>query len=85
MIVAGMKTARSLLVALCILVPQSVRAEVPYDINAMFNNAGCRTLQTREVARTEIGRQRVYVAWCSGLDVYLLIIKCDGFACRLVD
>ncbi len=68
-----------------LLFPLSVAAEVdvPYRVKTIFKDAGCRIIRVQKVARTDLDAQSVYVAWCSGSDVYLQVAKCDGFSCHL--
>jgi hypothetical protein len=85
MVLAGMKRTKGLLAALCFAIPLNASAVVPYDIGAKFHDAGCRIVRSEQVARTELDAQRVFVAWCSGMEVYLMVIKCEGRLCRVIE
>jgi hypothetical protein len=85
MVRAGMKRTKGLLAALCCAIPLNASAVVPYDIAAKFRDAGCRVVRAEQVARTELDAQRVFVAWCSGMEVYLMVVKCNGRLCSVIE
>ena len=57
---------------------------VPYDVRAVFREGGCEIIIVNEAMRTDLRRQRVYVASCSGLDTYLMAVKCRGNSCAVM-
>jgi hypothetical protein len=81
----GLKRIISLLAVMCFLAPLGVDAAVPYEIRTTFESAGCQILKVEEVAKTDFDAQRVFVAWCSSTTVYLMVIKCQGYSCRIID
>ena len=85
MVLTGMRRTKSLLAGLCFISVLGVVFSYetlgdglppPYEIRAKFSDAGCRIVDVEQVARTDLDRQRVYVAWCSGMDVYLMVVHC---------
>ena len=82
---ADLKRLRIGMLAVCVLFPMLAPAEtvVPYKIKTIFKDAGCRIVRVAKVARTDLDFQSVYVAWCSGSDVYLSVVKCNGLSCRI--
>ena len=80
-----MKRMKRPLAVLCLLVPLSVNAALPYEIGSMFRNSGCRIVKAEQVAKTHLDGQRVFVAWCSATTVYLSVIKCEGHSCRIME
>ena len=55
---------------------------IPYEVRAQFRESGCETVTLREAARTDMGRQTIYVASCSGVEIYLMAVKCRGTSCQ---
>ncbi|MEM7468665.1 MAG: hypothetical protein AAF387_17485 [Pseudomonadota bacterium] len=58
---------------------------VPYEIRSKFRSAGCEIIIAQEAMRTDLKRQSVYVASCSGLETYLMAVKCQGDRCRVLN
>lgn len=57
---------------------------VPYEVRSKFREAGCEIVLVREALRTELNRQSIFVASCSGLEVYLMAVKCRGKRCAIL-
>ena len=57
---------------------------VPYEVRSKFREAGCEIVLVREALRTELNRQSIFVASCSGLEVYLMAVKCRGKRCAVL-
>lgn len=55
---------------------------VPYEVRAEFRASGCEIVTVNEAARTDLGRQKIYVAVCSGVDRYLMAVKCRRTTCQ---
>ena len=75
---------RIALTALGLALPIAASAVIPYEIETKFRDAGCRIVTAQKVARTDLDAQQVYVAWCSAVEVYLMVVKCKGRLCRVV-
>lgn len=80
----GLSRAKVLLAVLSLALPIVANAAIPYEIETKFRDAGCRIVTAQKVARTDLDAQQVYVAWCSAVDVYLMVVKCKGRLCRVV-
>lgn len=57
---------------------------VPYEVRSKFREAGCEIVLVREAIRTDLKRQIIYVASCSGLEIYLMAVKCRGSRCAIL-
>ena len=57
---------------------------VPYEVRSKFREAGCEIVLVREALRTDLNRQSIFVASCSGLEVYLMAVKCRGKRCAIL-
>ncbi len=77
-------SSRLALAAFGLALPLVTTAAIPYEIETKFRDAGCRIVSAQKVARTDLDAQQVYVAWCSAIDVYLMVVKCKGRLCRVV-
>lgn len=80
----GLSRIRIALTALGLALPIAASAVIPYEIETKFRDAGCRIVTAQKVARTDLDAQQVYVAWCSAVEVYLMVVKCKGRLCRVV-
>ncbi len=80
----GLTRTKLGLAVLGLVIPIAASAAIPYEIETKFRDAGCRIVTAQKVARTDLDAQRVYVAWCSAVDVYLMVVKCKGRLCRVV-
>lgn len=80
----GLSRIRIALTALGLALPVAASAVIPYEIETKFRDAGCRIVTAQKVARTDLDAQQVYVAWCSAVEVYLMVVKCKGRLCRVV-
>ena len=80
----GLTRTKILLAVLSLVLPIAANAVIPYEIETKFRDAGCRIVSAQKVARTDLDAQQVYVAWCSAIDVYLMVVKCKGRLCRVV-
>ena len=58
--------------------------EVPYEVHAKFRENGCEEIIVQEAMRTDLKRQVIYVASCSGLETYLMAVKCRGRSCEIM-
>ena len=57
---------------------------VPYEVRAKFREAGCEVVIAQEAMRTDLKRQVIYVASCSGLEIFLMAVKCRGTSCEVM-
>lgn len=80
----GLTRFKTALAALGLALPLVAGAAIPYEIETKFRDAGCRIVTAQKVARTDLDAQQVYVAWCSAVEVYLMVVKCKGRLCRVV-
>lgn len=85
MTTGGFIRTKVLLAVLGLAAPIVANAIIPFEIETKFRDAGCRVVTAQKVARTDLDAQQVYVAWCSAVDVYLMVVKCKGRLCRVVD
>ncbi len=58
------------------------KLSIPYEVRAEFRASGCEIVSVNEAARTDLGRQKIYVAVCSGVDTYLMAVKCRRTSCQ---
>lgn len=80
----GLSRIKIVFAMLGLTLPIAASAVIPYEIETKFRDAGCRIVTAQKVARTDLDAQQVYVAWCSAVDVYLMVVKCKGRLCRVV-
>ena len=59
-------------------------SSVPYEVRSKFREGGCEVIIAQEAMRTDLKRQVIYVASCSGLETYLMAVKCRGTSCEVM-
>ena len=84
MVTARFNRPKLWILALCLMIPMIAEAIVPYYVGEIFRSVGCDIIRAEKVANTELNLDIVYVAWCSGADVYLVVVKCKGLSCRVL-
>ena len=55
---------------------------IPLEVRSIFRNAGCETITLSEAAKTDLGRHKIYVGTCSGLQTYLMAVECRRNDCH---
>lgn len=84
MVTARFNRPKLWIFALCLMTPMIAEAVVPNYVGEIFRTAGCDFIRAEKVATTELDLDVIYVAWCSGSDRYLLVVKCNGLSCRVL-
>lgn len=64
--------------------PKSDLFETPYEVREQFRNAACETIVLNKAGTTDLGRQEIYVATCSGIETYLMAVMCINKSCQVM-
>ncbi|MGR8947139.1 MAG: hypothetical protein ACU84Q_03770 [Gammaproteobacteria bacterium] len=83
-----MRSALAIVLTTCVLLAEVAIAQeykiVPYEVRSKFREAGCEIVTVQEAMRTDLKLQSIYVATCSGLETYLMAVKCRGERCTVL-